>query len=684
MDAIRTERLSRSFDGITAVDQLTLSVAEGEIFGLVGPDGAGKTTTMRLLAAVLEPSGGDAWVAGLHVVRQAEAIKPWIGYMSQRFGLYADLTVIENLEFYADIYDVPRRGRRERIERLLAFSHLGPFRRRLAGNLSGGMQKKLGLACALVHTPKVLFLDEPTGGVDPVSRRELWRILYQLLRQRVTIFVSTAYLDEAERCNRVGLIHRGTLLACGTPEQVKQSIQAAILELRTLKPRRAAAVLRASLPGASVGLFGDRVHLVAAGLHDAAAEVSRVLAAAGLPVEDIRPIEPSLEDVFVCVAGHEQTGFRVQGSGLSQQGPEPRGGQAGETPPGSGGAGDAHPPERRILTPEPPPPDSKARRTPPAEKAVVVRDLEKRFGSFVAVNRISFEVARGEIFGFLGPNGAGKSTTIRMLCGILAPTAGWGTVAGFDIRCEPEQIKATIGYMSQKFSLYQDLTVEENIDFYSGIYRIPAPQKQARKQWVLRMAGLEEHRGRPTAVLSAGWKQRLALGCAILHHPPIVFLDEPTSGVDPSSRRQFWELIYDMADQGVTVFVTTHYMDEAEYCDRLALIYRGELIATGTPAELKTTVMKDQVLEVACDRPEQAMELVEKLTGVKEAALFGKGLHVVAEDAQQTSASIRDALAAHGFGLQRLQRIVPSLEDVFVRLIEARDRAGQPQPEVGR
>ncbi len=318
------------------------------------------------------------------------------------------------------------------------------------------------------------------------------------------------------------------------------------------------------------------------------------------------------------------------------------------------------------------------------EKAVVVRDLEKRFGTFAAVNRISFAVDRGEIFGFLGPNGAGKSTTIRMLCGILAPTSGSGTVGGFDIRTQSEQIKATIGYMSQKFSLYQDLTVEENIDFYSGIYRIGAAEKAARKAWVLEMAGLEEHRRRPTAVLSGGWKQRLALGCAVVHRPPIVFLDEPTSGVDPISRRRFWELIYEMAGEGVTVFVTTHYMDEAEYCDRLALIYRGELVAVGTPEELKTTLMTDEIVEVVCDRAEAAMGRIEALPAVQEVALFGRGLHVVTHDAGRTVPAIRELLSREGFRIDRVERIVPSLEDVFVSLIEARDRAQEPQAEVQR
>ncbi|MFT3869135.1 MAG: ABC transporter ATP-binding protein [Nibricoccus sp.] len=315
------------------------------------------------------------------------------------------------------------------------------------------------------------------------------------------------------------------------------------------------------------------------------------------------------------------------------------------------------------------------------EPIVVVENLERRFGEFRAVAGISFSVARGEIFGFLGPNGAGKSTTIRMLCGLLAPSGGTGRVAGFDIRRDTELIKSRIGYMSQKFSLYDELTVEENIDFYSGIYCLPADKKAPRKDWVLRMAGLTEHRHSRTSTLSGGWKQRLALGCAVLHEPPILFLDEPTSGVDPNSRRQFWDLIYELAGQGVTVFVTTHYMEESEYCDRLGIIYRGELIALGRPRDLKTLHMTDAVLEIDCERPNDAMALLERVSAVKETALFGKGLHAVARDADAAMTGIRAALAEKQIKLIRIERIVPTLEDVFVSLIEARDRAEGTQKE---
>ncbi len=319
-----------------------------------------------------------------------------------------------------------------------------------------------------------------------------------------------------------------------------------------------------------------------------------------------------------------------------------------------------------------------------ADLVVEVSNLEKRFGTFRAVAGISFAVRRGEIFGFLGPNGAGKSTTIRMLCGLLRPTSGSGSVAGFDIVRDTEKIKTRIGYMSQKFSLYDELTVEENIDFYSGIYRLPKHKKRERKAWVLQMAGLTEHRRSKTSDLSGGWKQRLALGCAVLHEPPILFLDEPTSGVDPNSRRQFWDLIYTLSEQGVTVFVTTHYMEESEYCDRLGVVYRGELIALGTPRELKTRHMTDAVLEINCPRAADAMGVLEKLPPVKEVALFGKGLHAVTTDAAVAEPAIQRALTEKGFTPIQIERITPTLEDVFVSLIENRDRAEGAQQEVRR
>jgi ABC-2 type transport system ATP-binding protein len=313
------------------------------------------------------------------------------------------------------------------------------------------------------------------------------------------------------------------------------------------------------------------------------------------------------------------------------------------------------------------------------EYAVMVKNLEKRFGDFQAVNKVSFQVKRGEIFGFLGPNGAGKSTTMRMLCGIIVPTAGKASVIGFDVFTEAEKIKANIGYMSQKFSLYEDLTVEENIDFYSGIYQIPKAEKKVRKDWVIKMSGLEEHRNSLTAILPGGWRQRLALGCALLHKPPVIFLDEPTSGVDPISRRNFWDLIYQLAAEAVTVFVTTHYMDEAEYCDRLAMIYRGELVAIGTPDELKIRYMSADILNLECSDPFKMLQTVKEIPDIKEAALFGRGLHLTVENAQTVIPVIVTALEKRKVEYTRLEKIKPSLEDVFVSIIEERDSKTGPQ-----
>lgn len=486
---IKLTNLSKNFGDLTAVDSLNLTIHKGELFGLVGSDGAGKTTTIRILTGVLDRSGGQAEVLG-HDCGQLDPVQGKIGYMSQRFGLYPDLTVAENIRFHADIFGVSRQELIERSARLLEMSGLTPFTKRRANALSGGMKQKLGLCCALIHTPQVLFLDEPTNGVDPVSRRDFWRILDALLKDGVTIFVATAYLDEAMRCHRVGLLHQGRLLACDTPQNLKQLADPAISD-------------------------------------------------------------PTLEDVFITMLG--------------------------------AGADTAI---RQRTAPD----------LTQVEQAVTIDKLGKQFGDFVAVNRISLTVPKGEIFGFLGPNGAGKSTTIRMLCGILEPGEGSGTVAGFDIKQQPEKIKENIGYMSQKFSLYEDLTVQENINFYGGIYRLPSKTLQERADWVIEMAGLTERRNSKAGELSAGWRQRLALGCAMLHSPPIIFLDEPTAGVDPLNRRRFWQLIHNLAARGVTVFVTTHYMDEAEYCDRLALIYRGELVAVGTPLQLKQQQAKDGVL----------------------------------------------------------------------------------------
>jgi ABC-2 type transport system ATP-binding protein len=637
---ISARDLTKLFEDLTAVEGLDLNVYPGEIFGLVGPDGAGKTTSLRMLSSIMEPTSGTAAIAGFDTIKEASRVKEHLAYMSQRFGLYADLTVWENISFYADLYGFPKKGRNDRIDELLDFSYMRPFKKRYAGDLSGGMKQKLQLICALVHTPKVLLLDEPTNGVDPVSRRDFWRILYKLLQQDVAILVSTAYLDEAERCSRVGLLNQGRLLAVGTPAEVKKLMKGSILGIRSSQARKIKTLCSNKLDCEDVNIFGDTVHIVTNNIETSKEQVHMILSAQNIAYEEIRTLDPSLEDVFVSVLKEHASVEKQLQAALSAQLPaiENSGFEKYE--------GDA----------------------------VQVHELTRRFGSFVAVDRVSFNVPRGEIFGFLGPNGAGKSTVIRMLCGVLEPSEGMGSVLGFDVGKQPELIKAHIGYMSQKFSLYEDLSVEENIDFYGGIYGLGGSRLDERKEWAVDMAGLNEHRKSLTALLSAGWKQRLAMACSILHEPPIIFLDEPTSGVDPVSRRRFWDLIYSMADIGVTVFVTTHYMEEAEYCDRLALIYRGNIVAMGTPAELKTRTMKEAILDIVCSSPQDVIENISALPQVREAALFGAGLHAVVEDVSGAMKAIRSELQGRGVEIQRMEQVLPSMEDVFVSLIEEVDR----------
>ena len=634
--AIRAIGISKRFGSLQAVDDVRFEVFPGEIFGLVGPDGAGKTTTLRMLASIMDASSGEARIAGFDVHTEAAQVKDHLAYMSQRFGLYPDLTVGENINFYADIYGVGRTDRKEKIAELLAFSHMQPFINRRAGNLSGGMKQKLQLACALIHTPKVLLLDEPTNGVDPTSRRDFWRILHRLLQEKVAILITTAYLDEAERCDRVAFLDHGKIIAQGTPDEVRRLMKGHILTIRSSESRQIHTLLEQEASVITANVFGDTVHLVVPDLEKNRQIAERQLETAGLPVQEIKEARPSLEDVFISLLDSDKR-------------------PASQT--------------RPTLQAVAPSPSHDLRQI-----AVSVDKLTRTFGSFVAVDQISFQVAKGEIFGFLGPNGAGKSTTIRMLCGLLRPSGGTGTVAGYDVIREAEQIKQHIGYMSQKFSLYEDLTVTENIDFYGGIYGLQGARLDRRRDWALDMAGLTHHRDSLTSVLSGGWKQRLALACAILHEPPIIFLDEPTSGVDPLSRRRFWDLIYSMADQGITVFVTTHYMEESEYCNRLALIYGGKMIAMGSPQELKTRAMQGSLLDLRYPDPQRLLEPVRTLSAVRDASLFGAGLHILTSNIDATRAAL-DTLATE-LHLESFatQVITPSMEDVFISLIEEVDR----------
>ena len=471
-EVVAIRSLSRRFGARLALDDVSLSVGHGELFGIVGADGAGKTTLLQSVCAILDPSAGSVTVAGFDSVREASRINASLGYVAQAYSLYGDLTVAENLEFFAAIRAVPADAFGPRREQLLRFSGLASFLDRQAKALSGGMQKKLAVCCSLIHEPEILVLDEPTLGVDPISRRELWAMLREFHARGKTILVATSYMDEAATCDRVAILSEGRLLARNPPPAFGADLEEAVKALLSGKP----------------------------------------------------PVRPA----------------------------------AAASP-----------------------------RLPPAGDAIRVTGLTRRFGAFTAVDDVSFNVLRGEIFGLLGPNGSGKSTTIKMLCGILPPTAGRVTVAGIDVAAHPGAVKGRIGYMSQRFSLYLDLTVDENIEFFGSVYGLVPEEMAERRAWVTQLSGLQGHESSLVKTLSGALRQRLALGCAILHRPAVLFLDEPTSGVDPASRDAFWRLIDDISRSGTAVLVTTHYIREAERCDRVAFIDRGRLLAMDSPARLR-------------------------------------------------------------------------------------------------
>lgn len=534
---------------VGALKNLSFTARAGAVTGLIGPDAAGKTTAMRIAAGLLAPDEGRVHVLGTDVADAPLSVQSAIGYMPQRFGLYDDLTVWENLTLYADLQGVPRGDRPERYEQLLHMTGLGPFTRRLAGKLSGGMKQKLGLACTLVRSPKLLLLDEPTVGVDPVSRRELWEIVYRLVADEgVSVLLSTAYLDEAERCNELVVLHEGKVLGRGTPEQFRRQVEGSVYALRAEGARRRH--IQQQLTGRE-GLLdavidGDSVRVVVDDV--APPDIEALLDDAG--DVGVEAVEPRFEDSFVAA-------LRRQGRAARRHDAEHNGADAA----------------------------CRARHDGPA---IAVENLQRRFGSFYAVKKITFRVNRGEIFGLLGANGAGKSTTFRMLCGLLPASGGSARVAGIDLRQAPARARARIGYMSQKFSLYASLSVGANLRFFSAAYGLSGRRRRRAVDGAAEQFGLSDHLDATSGLLPLGYKQRLAMACAVMHQPDILFLDEPTSGVDPIARREFWSHINAYADRGVTVMVTTHFMAEAEYCDRLAIMAAGKVLTVGTPHDIRS------------------------------------------------------------------------------------------------
>ena len=553
---VRIDGLTKRFGpGPPALDAVSGAIGDGAITGLVGPDGAGKTTLIRIMAGLVIAEQGSLEVLGLDPTRHAEWIHASIGYMPQRFGLYEDLSVGENLRLYADLRGLPGAERTERFEQLLSFTDLKRFTSRRAGKLSGGMKQKLGLACALVRKPRLLLLDEPSVGVDPISRRELWRMVSGLKDEGVGVVWSTSYLDEAEACDHVLLLNGGKLLFDGPPRELTRRTEKRVFRMTGVEGRRRP-VLAAALAERGVidGVIqGHAIRLVA---RDVATPPSPPPNAG--PKATLVPAAPRFEDSFIDILG--------------------------------GGPGGRSKLAESMRTIE-----------GSREPVIVARGLTKRFGDFTAAADISFEVAPGEIFGLLGPNGAGKSTTFRMLCGLLKPNAGEGRVAGIDLRKDTAGARNRLGYMAQKFSLYGDLSVGQNLSFFAGVYGLTGRRKREQIEKMTDVFALGDRLGMAAKELPLGFKQRLALACAVMHEPEALFLDEPTSGVDPITRREFWTHINGLVEKGVAVVVTTHFMDEAEYCDRISLIYRGHSIALGSPDDLKAQV-------ATAERPEPTME----------------------------------------------------------------------------
>jgi ABC-2 type transport system ATP-binding protein len=549
--AIEAKNLAKQFPGQSppALDNISVSIERGSIAGLVGPDGSGKTTLLRLMAGLLVPSSGSIKVLGMDPYKDGDKLRGDIGYMPQKFGLYEDLSVIENLNLYADLRHVLGRERERLFNQLLTFTDLTRFTKRYAGKLSGGMKQKLGLACTLLGSPKILLLDEPGVGVDPISRRELWKMVRELASGGMTVLWSTSYLDEAELCDSVCLMSQGRIIANDAPQAIKTSMRGRCLNITDIQGNRRNLLMRAmKAPEVIDGVIqGANVRLVTA----EAGKYPNLASINAGPDARLIEVEPRLEDAFISLLG----GSPHADSAL---------------------AASTH----DVKLPPDIDPDS----------VIEARRLTKRFGDFTATDSVDFKVKKGEIFGLLGPNGAGKSTTFKMKCGLLKPTSGQALVMGIDLKESPSKARQRLGYMAQKFSLYTQLTVEMNLTFFSGIYGLKGEKQKNKIQQMSDVFELGAYLNIPSGQLPLGIKQRLALACAVMHEPELLFLDEPTSGVDPVARREFWSHINGLANRGVTVMVTTHFMDEAEYCDRIALVYRGKLIALGTPDDLKRSI----------------------------------------------------------------------------------------------
>ncbi|MDY7371485.1 ATP-binding cassette domain-containing protein [Acinetobacter oleivorans] len=562
-------------EDISAIVDLNMQINKGELTALVGPDGSGKTTLLRLIAGLYKATSGSLNVLGVDVSKNPQAVQDCISYMPQRFGLYEDLSVQENLDLYADLHGVSKDVRGQRFKRLLEITDLTQFTQRLAGQLSGGMKQKLGLACTLVRSPELLLLDEPSVGVDPLSRRDLWIIIEQLVQEEnLSVIISTAYMDEAEKCAQVYIMHEGKILKQGSPEQLKEIASGQTWNIKPSEQIKAR-TLQAQLLDNDVEIIdavpkGAQVNFISR-----QKELSADILPEGLKA-NTRP--PELEDVFMLLL--QQAQKQPKHIPISEQAFQLE--------------------QKDNLKTEQP--------------IIVVKDLVRTFGDFTAVVNTSFDVQRGEIFGLLGPNGAGKTTTFRMLCGLLPASSGYLEVAGKNLRTARAEARAKVGYVSQKFALYSNLTVLENLKFFGGAYGLSGKKLNQQIDKALQQYDLKPHS--KSGDLPGGYKQRLSMAAALLHEPEILFLDEPTSGIDPLARRSFWYSIGELANQGITIIITTHFMEEAEYCDRIAIQDAGKLLALGSPQQVRKLASKDKHIG---DMNEAFIAIVEQARALRHA-----------------------------------------------------------------
>ena len=639
---VNAQNLMKRYGDSVAMDGISLQVKAGEIYGLIGPDGAGKSSLLKVVAGVLAHDAGELRVFDCLIdsEKSSELIKDRIGLMPQGLGqnLYGDLSVEENIDYFGGLRLLSKPELSARKESLLRSTRLDKFRDRPMKNLSGGMKQKLGLVCTLIHEPKLVILDEPTTGVDPVSRREFWSILGRLLKEKgITALVSTAYMDEASRFHRVSLMNAGKILASGDPDQLKSLAVGTVISSTYVNPKQQVEAVKRlaqhypqmEVLGQEIRVFVDQANPVVA-----VADITQCLTQ--IPQQLTEVLEPELEDIFIALLRQKH---------LDKTG------------------------QKKASQPT-------AERHQDQGLAIEAENLSRTFGEFKAVDRVSFKVKQGEIFGLLGANGAGKSTVIKMLTGIMSQTAGKGNVAGADVRTSGRQIRERIGYMSQAFSLYLDLTVLENIRLYAGIYGLTRKETAARMDWILDMAGLRPYGKALTGSLPMGLRQRLALGCALIHRPQVLFLDEPTSGVDPIGRRAFWEVLFQLSrEENVTILVTTHYMSEAEHCDHIALMYAGRVVADASPDKLKADVEAEagKLVEIQTNDPQAALDLLQA-SGHASAALFGARVHVLLAHSESDMQKIFVLLKP--LGDIKISPKKLSMEDVFVHIVtrlEAKD-----------